>query len=153
MAKLLPFHLKCNLYTQAPQGRFCRYKVMVLQHILRSIFVLLAFQSVHIGPCDLMDKGSDFGSGDYRFESCHGQCLLVRNLWCYGFNLMFKPWLEWQAGLKNSQFCNVMKRYVDTGIGNESLPIPVCTYLFITSCIITNDSIDTFLCWSVAWVI
>ena len=52
---------------------------MVLQHILRSIFVLLAFQSVHIGPCDLMDKGSDFGSGDYRFESCHGQCLLVRN--------------------------------------------------------------------------
>ena len=80
MAKLLPFHLKCNLYTQAPQGRLYRYKVMVLQHILRSIFVLLAFQSVHIGPCDLMDKGSDFGSGDCRFESCHGQCFSVRTL-------------------------------------------------------------------------
>ncbi|KAJ0182133.1 hypothetical protein K1T71_002855 [Dendrolimus kikuchii] len=27
----------------------------------------------YIGPCGLMDKASDFGSEDCRFESCHGR--------------------------------------------------------------------------------
>ena len=27
-------------------------------------------------PCGLMDKAPDFGSGDCRFESCHGRVLL-----------------------------------------------------------------------------
>ena len=26
-----------------------------------------------LGPCGLMDKAPDFGSGDCRFESCHGR--------------------------------------------------------------------------------
>ena len=30
---------------------------------------------VHIRPCGLMDKAPDFGSGDCRFESCHGRFL------------------------------------------------------------------------------
>ena len=27
----------------------------------------------HVWPCGLMDKAPDFGSGDCRFESCHGR--------------------------------------------------------------------------------
>ena len=28
-----------------------------------------------VRPCGLMDKAPDFGSGDCRFESCHGRFL------------------------------------------------------------------------------
>ena len=31
------------------------------------------------GPCGLMDKASDFGSEDCRFESCHGRVFLFNN--------------------------------------------------------------------------
>ena len=31
-------------------------------------------------PCGLMDKAPDFGSGDCRFESCHGRFLLLVNM-------------------------------------------------------------------------
>ena len=30
-------------------------------------------------PCGLMDKAPDFGSGDCRFESCHGRYLFCLN--------------------------------------------------------------------------
>ena len=29
-------------------------------------------------PCGLMDKAPDFGSGDCRFESCHGRFFFLR---------------------------------------------------------------------------
>ena len=32
---------------------------------------------INIRPCGLMDKAPDFGSGDCRFESCHGRLFLV----------------------------------------------------------------------------
>ena len=32
------------------------------------------------GPCGLMDKAPDFGSGDCRFESCHGRILFPQSL-------------------------------------------------------------------------
>ena len=31
------------------------------------------FINCNLGPCGLMDKASDFGSEDCRFESCHGR--------------------------------------------------------------------------------
>ena len=43
-------------------------------------------------PCGLMDKAPDFGSGDCRFESCHGRSLFSSNghfiFWIWSF------WLE-----------------------------------------------------------
>ena len=33
------------------------------------------------GPCGLMDKAPDFGSGDCRFESCHGRSLFSTDPW------------------------------------------------------------------------
>ena len=34
-------------------------------------------------PCGLMDKAPDFGSGDCRFESCHGRFLfMLQNFYC-----------------------------------------------------------------------
>ena len=34
-------------------------------------------------PCGLMDKAPDFGSGDCRFESCHGRFLfMLQNVYC-----------------------------------------------------------------------
>ena len=35
----------------------------------------LVISTQHIRPCGLMDKAPDFGSGDCRFESCHGRFL------------------------------------------------------------------------------
>ena len=35
---------------------------------------------IHLRPCGLMDKAPDFGSGDCRFESCHGRFLLLFNV-------------------------------------------------------------------------
>ena len=37
------------------------------------LFPLFGYVLNHHGPCGLMDKAPDFGSGDCRFESCHGQ--------------------------------------------------------------------------------
>ena len=38
---------------------------------------LLVTSTQHRRPCGLMDKAPDFGSGDCRFESCHGRLFLV----------------------------------------------------------------------------
>ena len=32
------------------------------------------------GPCGLMDKAPDFGSGDCRFESCHGRVFFSKQI-------------------------------------------------------------------------
>ena len=37
------------------------------------LFPLFGYVLNHHGPCGLMDKAPDFGSGDCRFESCHGR--------------------------------------------------------------------------------
>ena len=39
----------------------------------------LPFPGTQLRPCGLMDKAPDFGSGDCRFESCHGRLLFARN--------------------------------------------------------------------------
>ena len=36
-----------------------------------------------VRPCGLMDKAPDFGSGDCRFESCHGR------IFCHDMTLIF----------------------------------------------------------------
>ena len=38
--------------------------------------VLQKWANQHLRPCGLMDKAPDFGSGDCRFESCHGRYFL-----------------------------------------------------------------------------
>ena len=45
-------------------------------------------------PCGLMDKASDFGSEDCRFESCHGRIILyhVLNSLFYFFQVRFLCW-------------------------------------------------------------
>ena len=54
---------------------------------------LIDFPLNHIRPFGLMDKAPDFGSGDCRFESCHGRFL-------FPFELFFdqhgnlRPWLS-----------------------------------------------------------
>ena len=35
-------------------------------------------------PCGLMDKAPDFGSGDCRFESCHGRVITFWTKFCLG---------------------------------------------------------------------
>ena len=40
----------------------------------------LLFCFSHLQPCGLMDKAPDFGSGDCRFESCHGRNLFLPHL-------------------------------------------------------------------------
>ena len=35
-------------------------------------------------PCGLMDKAPDFGSGDCRFESCHGRVITFWAKFCLG---------------------------------------------------------------------
>ena len=47
-------------------------KQMLLQHALQSC-VSSPFPGTQLRPCGLMDKAPDFGSGDCRFESCHGR--------------------------------------------------------------------------------
>ena len=42
--------------------------------------VWLVLGGNHQRPCGLMDKAPDFGSGDCRFESCHGRFLLQSRL-------------------------------------------------------------------------
>ena len=44
--------------------------------ILYHLFLIL----LQMGPCGLMDKAPDFGSGDCRFESNHGQILFPQFL-------------------------------------------------------------------------
>ena len=36
-----------------------------------------SWQTTHVRPCGLMDKAPDFGSGDCRFESCHGRNIFL----------------------------------------------------------------------------
>ena len=56
------------------KGRLQRF---VLQHGLIFSSVSFLVLSIQLGPCGLMDKAPDFGSGDCRFESCHGRLLFA----------------------------------------------------------------------------
>ena len=41
-----------------------------------SIYVANLIGGIYqVRPCGLMDKAPDFGSGDCRFESCHGRII------------------------------------------------------------------------------
>ena len=50
-----------------------------------------------LGPCGLMDKAPDFGSGDCRFESCHGRTF-------YHFQFI----MELLASVTSQRICNVI---------------------------------------------
>ena len=45
-------------------------------HCLDLELMSLLMSTDHLRPCGLMDKAPDFGSGDCRFESCHGRYFL-----------------------------------------------------------------------------
>ena len=53
-----------------------------------SVYTLCSYTShFYSRPCGLMDKAPDFGSGDCRFESCHGRFILQSTLkrkLCFG---------------------------------------------------------------------
>ena len=60
--------------------------VVSLDRVAIAIEILRYLASTHIilttpGPCGLMDKAPDFGSGDCRFESCHGRSLFSTDPW------------------------------------------------------------------------
>ena len=46
----------------------------LLERRQNKVLQMLGIQ--HLRPCGLMDKAPDFGSGDCRFESCHGRYFL-----------------------------------------------------------------------------
>ena len=50
-----------------------------------------------LGPCGLMDKAPDFGSGDCRFESCHGRTF-------YHFQFI----MELLGSVTSQRICNVI---------------------------------------------
>ena len=54
----------------------------------------LLFCFSHLRPCGLMDKAPDFGSGDCRFESCHGRKYKIF-VW-----LNLKLWFHYDEGKK-----------------------------------------------------
>ena len=75
-------HVDANLVTAQASDSFAR----VWDFSGRVVAAALAARPVNgygqgtdtvwIGPCGLMDKASDFGSEDCRFESCHGRPFL-----------------------------------------------------------------------------
>ena len=112
-------HWKCRVLTTGSRGNFlhtlgkfcgCCGKIDILyifntlktlQQALSITFFFLVTKSLASccqWPCGLMDKASDFGSEDYRFESCHGR---KEGLLFEGFpggrshrKCRFDPWLR-----------------------------------------------------------
>ena len=51
-------------------------------------------------PCGLMDKAPDFGSGDCRFESCHGRVVTFWTKFCLGKKMSQNAFYEFLLRLE-----------------------------------------------------
>ena len=60
-----------------------------------------------IWPCGLMDKASDFGSEDCRFESCHGRYGTISKFWDFWYFLLSVSLSVciWDNDIKNFTVC------------------------------------------------
>ena len=102
-----------------------------------------------IRPCGLMDKAPDFGSGDCRFESCHGRFLLPKQqlfVWqggrCNVHHHHENEYLllrSYVGGCSNprtaGQLCNIIGRAsyrMQDTVDTDSNPVVVATFLDLT---------------------
>ena len=93
-------------------------------------------------PCGLMDKAPDFGSGDCRFESCHGR---VRTFWakfCLGEKRSQSAFYEFLLELtKNMALWTSPKSIWSDCVGRAARHWP------LTSAIPLLIDTRTFGCW------